>query len=309
MRVYIAGINGMVGSAIALEASAQGHVILGKPSSVLDFRDRDAVFSELQSTKPDALIIAAAKVGGIGANLASPVDFLSINLQIQTNLLDAAHASKIEKVIFLGSSCVYPKHTPQPIPESALLTGALDESIESYGIAKIAGLRLIQSYRLQYGWNWTSAILTNLYGPNDNFDSEGANVLPGLMNRIHQAKVSGAESVEIWGDGTPLREFLFVGDLARAILVLFNRDDLPSLINVGSSQEISIGKLALLLAKTVQFKGKITFNTARPNGTPKKLLDSSKILQFGWQPQVDLEDGILETYKCFLEQQQIGRPK
>lgn len=199
MRVYIAGINGMVGSAMALEANAQGHSVLGKSSSAVDFRDRNAIFLELQNTRPDALIIAAAKVGGIGANLAEPVDFLSINLQIQTNLLDAAHASKIEKVIFLGSSCVYPKYTPQPIPESALMSGALDESIESYGIAKIAGLRLIQSYRLQYGWDWTSAILTNLYGPNDNFDSEGANVLPGLMNRIHQAKVNTTECVEIWG--------------------------------------------------------------------------------------------------------------
>lgn len=309
MRVYIAGINGMVGSAIALEARAQGHMTLGKPSSELDFRDRNAVFSELQSTKPDALIIAAAKVGGIGANLAYPVDFLSINLQVQTNLLDAAHASKIEKVLFLGSSCVYPKHTHQPIPESALLTGVLDESIESYGVAKIAGLRLIQSYRLQYGWNWSSAILTNLYGPSDNFDSEGANVLPGLMNRIHQAKVSGAQSVEIWGDGTPLREFLFVGDLARAILLLVNRDELPSFINIGSSQEISIGELALLLARALEFKGKITFDTTRPNGTPRKLLDSSKILHLGWQPQVALEDGILQTYKWFLEQQQSGRVK
>lgn len=303
MRVYIAGINGMVGSAIALEANAQGHSVLGKSSSAIDFRDRNAVFLELQNTRPDALIIAAAKVGGIGANLAEPVDFLSINLQIQTNLLDAAHASKIEKVIFLGSSCVYPKYTPQPIPESALLSGALDESIESYGIAKIAGLRLIQSYRLQYGWDWTSAILTNLYGPNDNFDSEGANVLPGLMDRIHQAKVNTTESVEIWGDGTPLREFLFVGDLACAIMLLINSDNLPSLINIGSNQEISIGELALLLAKTIQFKGKIVFNTARPNGTPRKLLDSSKISQLGWEPQVTLEDGILQTYKWFLEQQ------
>lgn len=303
MRVYIAGINGMVGSAIALEANAQGHSVLGKSSSAIDFRDRNAVFLELQNTRPDALIIAAAKVGGIGANLAEPVDFLSINLQIQTNLLDAAHASKIEKVIFLGSSCVYPKYTPQPIPESALLSGALDESIESYGIAKIAGLRLIQSYRLQYGWDWTSAILTNLYGPNDNFDSEGANVLPGLMDRIHQAKVNTTESVEIWGDGTPLREFLFVGDLACAIMLLVNSDNLPSLINIGSNQEISIGELALLLAKTIQFKGKIVFNTARPNGTPRKLLDSSKISQLGWEPQVTLEDGILQTYKWFLEQQ------
>lgn len=303
MRVYIAGINGMVGSAIALEANAQGHSVLGKSSSAVDFRDRNAIFLELQNTRPDALIIAAAKVGGIGANLAEPVDFLSINLQIQTNLLDAAHASKIEKVIFLGSSCVYPKYTPQPIPESALMSGALDESIESYGIAKIAGLRLIQSYRLQYGWDWTSAILTNLYGPNDNFDSEGANVLPGLMDRIHQAKVNTTESVEIWGDGTPLREFLFVGDLACAIMLLINSDNLPSLINIGSNQEISIGELALLLSKTIQFKGKIVFDTARPNGTPRKLLDSSKISQLGWEPQVTLEDGILQTYKWFLEQQ------
>ena len=302
MRVYVAGIHGMVGSAIALEASAQGHVILGKSSSELDLRDRRAVFLDLKSSKPDALIIAAAKVGGIGANLAQPVDFISINLQIQTNLIDAAHAANITKVVFLGSSCVYPKHTSQPIPESALLTGLLDESTESYGIAKIAGVRLIQSYRLQFGRDWTSAILTNLYGPNDNFDSEGANVLPGLITRIHQAKINGDKTVEIWGDGTPLREFLFVSDLARAVMALIQSDGLPSLINVGSNQEISIRELALLLAKKLQFNGEITFNKARPNGTPRKLLDSSKISKLGWKPKVTLEDGIVQTYKWFLKQ-------
>ena len=302
MRVYVAGLHGMVGSAIALEASAQGHVIFGKSSSELDLRDRRAVFLELKSSKPDALIIAAAKVGGIGANLAQPVDFISINLQIQTNLIDAAHAANITKVVFLGSSCVYPKHTSQPIPESALLTGLLDESTESYGIAKIAGVRLIQSYRLQFGRDWTSAILTNLYGPNDNFDSEGANVLPGLISRIHQAKINGDKTVEIWGDGTPLREFLFVSDLARAVMALIQSDNLPSLINVGSNQEISIRELALLLAKKLQFNGEITFNTARPNGTPRKLLDSSKISKLGWKPKVTLEDGIVQTYKWFLKQ-------
>lgn len=309
MRVYIAGINGMVGSAIALEAQAQGHLTSGRSSTSLDLRDRDAVFSELIENKPDALIIAAAKVGGIGANLALPVDFLSVNLQIQTNLLDAAHNANVGKVVFLGSSCVYPKYAPQPIPESALMTGVLDVNIESYGIAKIAGLRLVESYRMQYGRKWFSAILTNLYGPKDNFENEGANVLPGLLHRIHNAKVNGSQSVEIWGDGTPLREFLFVGDLAKAILMLLDRESVPSFINVGSGQETSIENLAVLLAEIVGFKGKIAFNPSRPNGTPRKLLDSSIIRQLGWKPLVALEDGVAATYKWFLDKEQNGQIK
>ncbi len=309
MRIYIAGINGMVGSAIASEAKRQGHDTLGKASNSLNLQDREAVFSELLSAKPDALVIAAAKVGGIGANLALPVDFLSVNLQIQTNLLDAAHASDVQKVVFLGSSCVYPKFASQPISEFALMTGPLDENIESYGIAKIAGIRLVESYRLQYGRNWFSAILTNLYGPEDNFETESANVLPGLMHRIHDANMAESENVEIWGDGTPLREFLFVGDLAKVILMLLERDSIPSLINIGSGQEISIRNLALLLSRTIGFGGRIVFDHSRPNGTPRKLLDSSRILELGWRPQVTLEDGVRETYKWFLDKQQIGLAK
>ena len=301
MRLYIAGINGMVGSALALEAKAQGFEVIGKSSKELDLTDRKVVFEEIQSNKPDALIIAAAKVGGIGANSAMPVDFLSINLQIQTNLLDAAHKANINKVLFLGSSCIYPKFTPQPITESALLTGELEPTNESYAIAKIAGLKLVEAYRRQFGHHWISAMPTNLFGPKDNFDLETAHVLPALIHRFHDAKVSNASRVEIWGDGSPLREFLYVGDLARACLVLLKRYDDSVAINIGTGQEISIEQLAKLISKVVDYSGEIVFNESRPNGTPRKLLDSSKIAQLGWSPQVKLEDGIVSTYDWFLE--------
>lgn len=291
----------MVGSALALEAKAQGFESIGKSSKELDLTDRKVVFEEIQSNKPDALIIAAAKVGGIGANSAMPVDFLSINLQIQTNLLDAAHKANINKVLFLGSSCIYPKFTPQPITESALLTGELEPTNESYAIAKIAGLKLVEAYRRQFGHHWISAMPTNLFGPKDNFDLETAHVLPALIHRFHDAKVSNASRVEIWGDGSPLREFLYVGDLARACLVLLNRYDDSVAINIGSGQEISIEQLAKLISKVVDYSGEIVFNESRPNGTPRKLLDSSKIAQLGWSPQVKLEDGIVSTYDWFLE--------
>ena len=301
MRLYIAGINGMVGSALAHEAKAQGFEVIGKSSKELDLTDRKVVFEEIQSNKPDALIIAAAKVGGIGANSTMPVDFLSINLQIQTNLLDAAHKANINKVLFLGSSCIYPKFTPQPITESALLTGELEPTNESYAIAKIAGLKLVEAYRRQFGHHWISAMPTNLFGPKDNFDLETAHVLPALIHRFHDAKVCNASRVEIWGDGSPLREFLYVGDLARACLVLLNRYDDAVAINIGSGQEISIEQLAKLISKVVDYSGEIVFNESRPNGTPRKLLDSSKIAQLGWSPQVKLEDGIVSTYDWFLE--------
>jgi GDP-L-fucose synthase len=301
MRLYIAGINGMVGSAIAFEANAQGFEVSGKSSKELDLTDRKVVFEEIQSNKPDALIIAAAKVGGIGANSSMPVDFLSINLQIQTNLLDAAHKANINKVLFLGSSCIYPKLTPQPITESALLTGELEPTNESYAIAKIAGLKLVEAYRRQFERHWISAMPTNLYGPRDNFDLETAHVLPALIHRFHDAKVNNANEVEIWGDGSPVREFLYVDDLARACLVLLNQYDDSVAINIGSGQEISIGQLAKLISKVVDYSGEIVFNENRPNGTPRKLLDSSKIAQLGWSPQVKLEDGIVSTYDWFLK--------
>jgi GDP-L-fucose synthase len=301
MRLYIAGINGMVGSAIALEASAQGLEVSGKSSKDIDLTDRKVVFEEIQNNKPDALIIAAAKVGGIGANSSMPVDFLSVNLQIQTNLLDASHKANVSKVLFLGSSCIYPKFAPQPITESALLTGELEPTNESYAVAKIAGLKLVEAYRRQFGHHWISVMPTNLYGPRDNFHLDTAHVLPALIHRFHEAKVNNANKVEIWGDGSPLREFLYVGDLARACLVLLKQYDDSVAINVGSGQEISIEQLANMISKVVDYSGEIVFNESRPNGTPRKLLDSSKIAQLGWTPQVKLEDGIVSTYDWFLE--------
>ena len=236
MRIYVAGINGMVGSAIALEAKAQGNEAIGKTSKELDLTDRVAVFKEIQEVRPDHLIIAAAKVGGIGANSSLPVDFLSINLQIQTNLMDAAHAADIQRVLFLGSSCVYPKYAPQPMSESALLTGELESTNAPYAIAKIAGLKLIEAYRVQYSHRWIAAMPTNLYGPRDNFDLETAHVLPALINRFHKAKMNSSDYVEIWGDGTPLREFLHVNDLAKACLILLDEYENSVAINIVSGQ-------------------------------------------------------------------------
>lgn len=301
MRIYVAGINGMVGSAISLEAKSQAHEVIGKSSKDLDFTNRAAVFNELQELKPDSLIIAAAKVGGIGANSSSPVDFLSINLQIQTNLLDAAHLAEIEKVLFLGSSCIYPKLANQPIHESALLTGALEPTNEQYAIAKIAGLKLVEAYRRQYGHRWINVMPSNLYGPRDNFNLETAHVLPTLIHRFHNAKLCGDSKVEVWGDGTPLREFLYVDDLAKACLVLLNNYDESMAINVGSGEEISISSLVKLISNVVGYSGEVIFNTNRPNGTPRKLLDSSRIEDLGWKPQVSLEEGISLTYEWFLD--------
>ena len=291
----------MVGSAIALEAKAQGHEVFGKSSKELDLTDRVQVFAELATIKPDALIIAAAKVGGIGANSSLPVDFLSINLQIQTNLLDGAFAADITKVLFLGSSCIYPRLAPQPISESALLTGELEKSNEPYAIAKIAGLKLVEGYRKQFGRHWISAMPTNLYGPRDNFELESSHVLPALIHRFHSAKIANANEVQIWGDGTPLREFLFVEDLARACLMLLEKYDENIAINVGSGDEISILELSKLIARIVGFQGHITFDSSHPNGTPRKLVDCSKISKLGWSSLVSLEDGILKTYNWFLE--------
>jgi GDP-L-fucose synthase len=306
MRIYIAGINGMVGSAIAEEALAQGHEVLGKSSKELDLTNRDAVFAEMKSVKPDALVIAAAKVGGIGANSTFPVDFLSVNLQIQTNLLDAAHASEIERVLFLGSSCIYPKFAPQPIPESALLTGELEPTNEPYALAKIAGLKLVEAYRKQYGHKWISAMPTNLYGPRDNFDLETAHVLPALIHRFHEAKVNNLAEVAIWGDGTPLREFLHVEDLASACLMLLKEYDGLVAINVGSGQETSILDLAQSISKVVGFDGAIKFDQTKPNGTPRKLLDTHFLNNLGWKAQIGLKDGLASTYAWFLNNNAKG---
>ncbi len=303
MRTYVAGINGMVGSAIALEAKAQGQEVVGKSSSDLDFTNRNEVIQDLISTKPNFLVIAAAKVGGIGANSALPVDFLSVNLQIQTNLIDAAHIAGIERVLLLGSSCVYPRLATQPIAESALLTGQLEPTNAPYAIAKIAGLKLIEAYRTQFRHRWISAMPTNLYGPRDNFNPDTAHVLPAFIHRFHNAKMAGSSEVMIWGDGTPLREFLHVEDLARASLMLLDQYDDSVAINIGSGQEVSVANLAEQVSKIIGYTGKITFDNGRPNGTPRKLLNSAKISELGWKPQINLEEGIALTYDWFLKHQ------
>ena len=306
MRIYIAGINGMVGSAIAEEAKKQGHEVLGKSSKDLDLTQRELVFADLISEKPDALIIAAAKVGGIGANSTFPVDFLSVNLQIQTNLLDAAHSADIERVLFLGSSCIYPKFAPQPIAESALLTGELEPTNEPYAIAKIAGLKLVEAYRKQYGHKWISAMPTNLYGPRDNFDLESAHVLPALIHRFHNARVNNLAEVVIWGDGTPLREFLHAEDLASACLMLLNEYDGSVAINVGSGEELTILEIAQSISKAVGFEGIIKFDKTKPNGTPRKLLDTNFLKNLGWKAQIELKDGLASTYAWFLSNNAKG---
>ena len=306
MRMYVAGINGMVGSAIAVEAKSQGYDVLGKSSRDLDLTNRNSVFDEMSKFNPDILIIAAAKVGGIGANSNLPVEFLSVNLQIQTNLLDAAHHYEIDRVLFLGSSCIYPRLAAQPIVESSLLTGELEPTNESYAIAKIAGLKLVEAYRRQFGYRWISVMPTNLYGPRDNFNVETAHVLPALLHRFHIANLTGAKSVDIWGDGSPLREFLHVEDLARACLILLTSYDEPTPINVGSGEEISIQDLAHLISNVVGYGGGVSFNSAMPNGTPRKFLDSTRVRELGWRPQYNLKTGIASTYDWFVANNQEG---
>ena len=304
MKTYIAGINGMVGSSISRKLRDEKIEVFGKSSKELDFTNREDTFRELNAISPDVLIIAAAKVGGIGANSTYPVEFLTLNLQLQTNLLDAAHEANIGKVIFLGSSCIYPKFAPQPIPESSLLTGPLEPTNEPYAIAKISGVKLVDAYRKEYGHNWISLMPTNMYGPNDNFDIETSHVLPGLLHRFHLAKIHGQSEVKLWGDGTPLREFMHVDDLAKAIFHLLEIETKESLFNIGSSSELSIFDLAKLIARTVGFEGKIAFDSEKPNGTPRKLLDSSLIKKTGWKAEISLEDGIKSVYDWYLNNHQ-----
>ena len=301
MRVYVAGIHGMVGSAVARHFREEGHEVLGKSSKEVNFLDRQATFDSLAQSKVDALLFAAAKVGGIGANSTLPVDFLTNNLQIQGNLIDGAHAANIERVLFLGSSCIYPRMAPQPIEEDSLLTGPLEETNEPYAIAKIAGIKLINAYRKQYGRRWISAMPTNLYGPNDNFDFESSHVLPALIAKFHEAKQNGNTKVTLWGDGTPLREFLHVDDLAKACLVLLEKYDDSIAINVGSGSEVTIRELAEMIQKTIGFAGDIEFETTRPNGTPRKILSIKRIQSLGWNPQIKLEEGLVSTYEWFKQ--------
>ena len=301
VSVYIAGHNGLVGSAIwrALEAEGVGKLI-GWRSAELDLCDRDATFDAINDAKPDVIIDAAAKVGGIMANSTYPVDFLRDNMLIQTNVMDAAHAADTERLLFLGSSCIYPRHATQPIRESSLMTGPLEPTNQAYAMAKIAGIFYIEAHRTQYGRRWISAMPTNLYGPRDNFDLQSSHVLPAFIRRFHEAKVANAPSVTVWGTGTPRREFLHVDDLAQACLVLLQHYDSHETINVGLGDDMPIKELAETVASVIGYQGAIEWDSAKPDGMPRKLLDTTRINELGWKPQISLRDGLASTYEWYL---------
>ena len=297
-RIYVAGHRGMVGSAVwrALEAAGYSDLV-GWSSSEVDLTDRDAAMDAVGSARPDVVVVAAAKVGGIMANATYPVEFLTDNLRIQTNLFEAAHAADVDRLLFLGSSCIYPRMAPQPIPESALLTGPLESTNDAYAISKIAGIIGVQSYRREYGRHWISAMPTNLYGPGDTFDLETAHVLPALIRRFHEASLAGAPSVTLWGTGSPRREFLHVDDLAAACLRLLDVYDEDEHINVGVGDDVTIAELAALVADVVGYSGEVEWDASKPDGTPRKLLDISRISALGWEPQIGLAEGIGSTYE------------
>jgi GDP-L-fucose synthase len=300
--IYVAGHRGLAGSAIWRHLEKEGFSnLVGFTSSELDLTNRPAVLEMMARIKPDVVIDAAAKVGGIHANDTYPAEFLSDNLQIQLNVMDAAHQAGVARLLFLGSSCIYPKFAEQPIKESSLLTGALEETNSAYGIAKIAGILQVQAMRKQYGHRWISAMPTNLYGPNDNYHPENSHVLAAFIRRFHEAKKSGAKSVTIWGTGSPLREFMHVDDLASAVVFLLENYDDPETINVGSGQEISISDLAVLVATTVGFEGSIDHDLSQPDGTPRKMLDSSRLHALGWKPRWELPEGIADAYEWFVQ--------
>jgi GDP-L-fucose synthase len=300
LKIYVAGHRGLVGSAIVRHIESETEYSwVGKTRLELDLLDRQAVFGFLASEKPDAVIIAAAKVGGIGANKTYPVEFLSENLQIETNLIDGSHAANIEKLLFLGSSCIYPKFAPQPIKEEYLLTGELEKSNEAYAISKIAGLKLVASYRKEYGRRWISAMPTNVYGPGDNYDLENSHVLPALIRKFHDAKKHGLDTVTLWGSGTPKRELIYSYDLASAIIFLLENYDDDIAINIGTGKDISISELASTIQQVVGFEGAIAWDKSKPDGTPRKLLDIQRILDLGWIPKVGLKEGISLTSEAF----------
>lgn len=309
-RIYVAGHRGLAGSAIWRRLESQGFTnLIGATSNELDLRNRAGVFDFMRDYRPDVVIDAAARVGGIHANNTFPAEFLSDNLQIQVNLMDAANDIDVDRLLFLGSSCIYPKFAAQPIKESSLLTGELEPTNDAYAIAKIAGIMQVQASRKQYGRHWISAMPTNLYGPGDNFHPKNSHVLPALMRRIHEAKIMGAPEVVIWGSGTPRREFLHVDDLASAAQFLLENYDSPDTINVGVGVDLPISELAATVAAAVGFEGRLTQDASQPDGTPQKLLDVSRLTALGWQPEIELSAGIARTYAWFLDNVETLRAK
>lgn len=301
-KIFVAGHRGMVGSAIVRKLKADGHDhVLTRTRQELDLTNEHAVRAFYEKERPDVVVVAAAKVGGILANYEQPVEFLLENLRIQNNLISGAADFDTRKLLFLGSSCIYPKLAPQPIPESALLTGELEMTNEPYAIAKIAGIKLCQAYAREYGKNFISGMPTNLYGPFDNFDLRTSHVLPALIRKVHEAKQSGAPSVPIWGTGSPRREFLHVDDLADACVFLLNTYDSPEIVNIGCGEDVTIRELAETVCSVIGYEGSLDFDASKPDGTPRKLMDTSKLTGLGWKPRIGLREGIADAYRWFLE--------
>ena len=300
--IFVAGHRGMVGSAIHRRLLKDGFTrVIGRTRSELNLLDRRSVREFFEQERPSIVIDAAAKVGGILANNEQPVEFLLQNLTIQNNLIEAAADTGARKLLFLGSSCIYPKMAPQPISEDSLLTGPLEPTNDAYAIAKIAGIKLCQSYARQYGKNFISAMPTNLYGPHDNYDLRNSHVLPALIRKVHEAKQAGTKSIAVWGSGNPRREFLHTDDLADACVFLLEHYDQPDLINVGCGEDVTIRELAETVCDVLGFEGTLEFDPTKPDGTPRKLMDSSKLFALGWKPRIALRDGIADAYRWFLE--------
>lgn len=309
-RIYVAGHRGLVGSALVRALQAKGYkTILTRTHQELDLINQAAVERFFEDTRPEFVFLAAAKVGGIFANNTYPAEFAYSNLQIQNNIVHSSYKSKTAKLLFLGSSCIYPKFAPQPIREDALLSGHLEETNKAYALAKIAGIIMCQSYNRQFGTDFISVMPTNLYGPNDNYHPRNSHVLPAMIRRFHEAKAAQAPTVTIWGTGVALREFLHSDDLADACVFLMNHYDDSEIVNIGSGNEISIRELAHLVQDTVGYRGSIVFDTAKPDGTPRKLIDSSKLNKMGWKSTLSLQAGLQTTYADFLEQLAEGRIK
>ncbi|MFH8376572.1 GDP-L-fucose synthase [Streptomyces cyaneofuscatus] len=301
-RIFVAGHRGLVGSAVARRLADDGHEVLTRGRDLLDLRDAARTETYLRDIRPDAVVLAAAKVGGIMANSTYPVQFLEDNLRIQLSVIAGAHAAGTERLLFLGSSCIYPRLAQQPIREESLLTGELEPTNEAYALAKIAGIVQTQSYRRQYGASYISAMPTNLYGPGDNFDLETSHVLPALIRRFHEAQRDGAPEVTLWGSGSPRREFLHVDDLAAACVTLLEAYDGDAPVNIGCGEDLTIRELAATIAEVTGYQGRIGWDTSKPDGTPRKLLDVSRLTSLGFKPQIPLRDGIARTYAWWLGQ-------
>lgn len=307
-KIFVAGHRGLVGSAILRRLQSEGYKnLIIRTKEELNLTNQEAVERFFQHNKPEYVFLAAAKVGGILANATYPADFIRDNLLIQTFVIDSAYRHGVKKLLFLGSSCIYPKYAPQPIKEEYLLTGQLENTNEAYAVAKIAGIKMCQAYRRQYGFNAICLMPTNLYGPGDNFDLKNSHVLPALLRKFHEAKMKGEKQVVIWGSGKPRREFLYVDDLADAAIFLMQCYESEEIINVGVGKDITISELAALIKRIVGYEGEIIYDDTKPDGTPQKLLDVSRLFSLGWQPKTSLEEGIRQTYAWFLANQEIAR--